>query len=808
MKFDFKKIIPHLLVLLVFVVASVAYFSPILNGKQIKQSDIAQYIGMSKQFKDYNKTAANESYWNDAAFGGMPTYQLGANYPHNYIKKMDHLIRFLPRPADYVFLYFICFYILLLVLRVDWRFALLGSLAFGFSTYFIIILGVGHNAKAHAIAYMPLVLAGIFLVFQKKYVFGFLLTAFAMGLELNANHFQMTYYLLLLVLVIGIVFLVEAYKTKQIPHFFKSVGILSVSVILALGLNATNLMATSEYANFSTRSKSELTINANGSAKVNTNGLDKGYITEYSYGIGESLNVFVPRLFGGSNNEPIATDAVSVQQMQRMFKISKQEAQDFSGQLMYWADQSYVAAPAYIGAVVIFLFVLALFLVKGRMRRWVVIGGVLVLLLSWGKNFMFLTDLFIDYVPLYNKFRAVSSIQVILEMIIPLFAVFGLYRFVQDYESKEEKLKALKYTVAITAGLSVLFYLLKGSAFNFVSPRDGQLIESYGPDFIKAIKEQRELLFTNDVLRTLVFVLLAAAALWLHLKDKLKENALLLVIGCLIVFDLVGVDKRYVNQDDFVNAREVNEPFNMSSADKQILKDESHYNVLDLSGNPFNSARASYFHNAFGGYHAAKPKRASDLFEFYVAKNKISVVNMLNIKYIIQENKGQHVALNNPYANGNAWFINTLNIVENSDEEILALDTLNLKNEAVISTRLSFLTTKSYQKDSLAKINLTSYKPNHLVYESKNAHDGFTVFSEMYYEKGWNATIDGVAVPILKVNYALRGLDIPKGNHEIEFKFEPQVIQTGSTITLATSILLLLLLLGGLFFEKRKSETK
>ncbi len=414
MKFNFKKIAPHLLVLLAFVVASVAYFYPVLQGKQIKQSDIVQYIGMSKQFKEFNKTAKTPTYWNDAAFGGMPTYQLGAQYPHNYIKKIDHLIRFLPRPADYVFLYFICFYALLLVLKVDWRFALLGSLAFGFSTYFIIILGVGHNAKAHAIAYMPLVLAGIFLVFQKRYIFGFLLTALAMGLELSANHFQMTYYLLLLVLVIGIVFLIEAFKTKQIPHFFKSVGILSVAVILALGLNATNLMATSEYANFSTRSKSELTINADGSKKVQIDGLDKSYITEYSYGIGESLNIFVPRLFGGSNNEPITKDAVSVKQMQKMFKISTPEAQAFSGQLMYWANQSYVAAPAYIGAVVIFLFVLALFLVKGRMRKWIVAGGILVLLLSWGKNFSILTNFFIDYVPLYNKFRAVSSIQVIL----------------------------------------------------------------------------------------------------------------------------------------------------------------------------------------------------------------------------------------------------------------------------------------------------------------------------------------------------------------------------------------------------------
>ncbi len=802
MKFKFKKIVPHVLVVFAFIVTSIIYFSPVLQGKQIKQSDIAQYIGMSKQFKDFNKTATTPTYWNDAAFGGMPTYQLGAQYPHNYIKKLDKLIRFLPRPADYVFLYFICFYVLLLVLKMDWKFALLGSLAFGFSTYLIIILGVGHNAKAHAIAYMPLVLAGIFLVFQKRYVFGFLLTALAMGLELNANHLQMTYYLLILVLIIGIVYLIEAFKNKQLPHFLKSVIILSVAVVLALGLNATHLMTTSEYAKTSTRSNSNLTINANGTPKAQTNGLDKNYITEYSYGIGESLNVFVPRLYGGSNNEPIAKDAVSVKQMQRMFKISTPEAQAFSGQLMYWGNQSYVAAPAYVGAVVIFLFVLALFLVKGRMKRWVIAGGVLVLLLSWGKNFSILTNFFIDYVPLYNKFRAVSSIQVIIELIVPLFAIVGLYRFVQNYEQKEEKIKALKYTVAITAGLGVLLYLLKGSVFDFVSPRDGKLIESYGPDFINAIKQQREQLFTNDVFRTIAFVTGTAIALWLYLKEKLKENALLLVIGCLLVFDLVSVNKRYVNNESFVNKIEINTPFRASQADTDILKDDTHFRVLDLSGNPFNSARASYFHNAFGGYHGAKPKRAADLYEFYISKNKISVVNMLNIKYIIQESKGRKVALINPYVNGNAWFIKTLKSVSTENEEILALDKLNLKEEAVaINT-----TNQNFKVDSLATVVLKSYKPNHLIYETNNTNDGFLVFSEMYYKDGWKATINGKETTIQRVNYALRGLHIPKGKHQITFIFDPQVIQKGSKIALASSVLLLVLIFLGLFFEMKKKK--
>jgi len=805
MNFNLKQCFPHVVAILLFVIASVLYFSPILQGKQIKQSDITQYIGMSKQFKDFNKVSEKESYWTDAAFGGMPTYQLGAKYPHNYIKKLDSLLRFLPRPADYVFLYFICFYILLLVLKVDWRYALLGSFAFGFSTYFVIILGVGHNAKAHAIAYMPLVLAGIFLVFRKRYLLGFILTALAMGLELSANHFQMTYYLLLLILVIGLVYLIDAFKKKELQHFFVSVGILTAGVIVSLGLNATNLMATAEYAKESTRSKSELTINADGSKKIDTNGLSKAYITEYSYGIGESLNLFVPRLFGGSNNEPIAKDAVAVKKMQRMFGIPAKEAQQYIGQFMYWADQSYVAAPAYVGAVVLFLFVLGLFLVKGRLKKWVLIGAGLVLLLSWGKNFSLLTDFFIDYIPMYNKFRAVSSIQVIIELIVPVLAVFGLYRFINNYEQKEEKLKALKYTVGITAGLALVFYVLKGLLFDFVSNRDGMLLEQYGPDFLNMIKEQRESLFTNDVLRTLAFVLLASVTLWMYLKEKLKENVVLLIFGCLLIFDLVGVDKRYVNSEDFVSARQVNEPFQISKADAQIKEDTSHYRVLDFSTNPFNNARTSYFHKAFGGYHAAKPKRAEDIFEFYVSKNNIGVVNMLNIKYIIQDNKGQLVALNNPYTNGNAWFVEELKTVNSADEEIVLLDSLNLKKQAVV--QFGDKEYKSiYKTDSLTSVSLTSYKPNHLVYETSNASDGLAIFSEMYYKNGWNAYIDGELKPHFRANYLLRGLEVPKGKHTIAFKFEPQVIQTGSSIALASSIGLILLVLGGLFYESRKKS--
>ena len=800
MNFNIKQCIPHIVAILLFIIASVLYFSPILQGKQIKQNDISQYIGMSKSFKEFNKNSDNETFWNDAAFGGMPTYQLGAKYPHNYIKKLDLSLRFLPRPADYVFLYFLSFYILLLVLKVDWRYALIGSFAFGFSTYYLVILGAGHNAKAHAIAYFPLVLAGIFLVFNKKYLLGFLLTTIAMGLELNANHFQMTYYLLFLVLVIGLVYLFYAFKNKELKQFFIAVGTMSIGVVLSLGLNATNLLATSEYAQESTRSKSVLTINTDGTKKEVTNGLDKDYITYWSYGVGESLNLFVPGLFGGSNSEPIKKDALIVKKMQRMFNISGKDAQQYAGQFMYWGNQPGVSGPAYLGAVVIFLFVLGLFLVKGRLKKWILFGGGLLLILSWGKNFSLLTNLFIDYVPFYNKFRAVSSMQVIVELVVPILGILGLYNFFHNIESKEQKSKALKYTVFITAGLATLFYLSKGFLFDFVGSNDGMLIENYGADFLNMIKDQREAIFTSDVLRTLILVLLSAGILWLYLKEKLNENVALLLIGFLIIFDLVGVDKRYLNDDNFVSARKVNVPFQLTEADNIILKDSSHYRVLDFSANPFNNARTSYFHKSLGGYHAAKPKRAEDIFDFYVSKNNIGVINMMNVKYIIQNNNGNTVALNNPYTNGNSWFVDKVQTVQTADEEIILLDSLNLKKQAVVQFGQGEIK-ESYKLDSLASIKLSLYKPNHLVYESSNANDGFAVFSEVYYKNGWNAYLNNELLPHFRVNYLLRGLPIPKGKNIIEFKFEPQVIKTGSSIALASSICFILLLLGGIFYK-------
>ena len=806
MQFSLKKVVPHLLVIVLLIIASVSYFSPVLSGKTIYQSDIVQHNAMSKELRDFRKTDGEETYWTDSAFGGMPTYQLGARYPHNYIKTLDETLRFLPRPADYLFLYFIGIYILFMVLKLDYKIAFLGALAFGFSTYLIIILGVGHNAKAHAIAYMPIVLSGIILTFRKRYLWGFLLTTIAMALELSANHLQMTYYLLLLVLCIGAAYLIEAVRSKTLPHFVTSVGIMVLAVLLSLGLNATNLLATKQYADTSTRGPSELTINPDGSPKIATDGLDYEYITTYSYGKLETFNLLVPRFMGGGSSENFPENSATYNALLKM-GASPQQASDTLYQIpLYWGDQPIVAAPAYVGAVVLFLAVLGLFLIQGRAKWWLVSGFTLSLLLSWGKNFGLLTDFFIDYVPLYNKFRAVSSIQVLIELILPIMGVLGLHHFFKSTTSLQKKKNSIWYASSIIGGLLVVFILFKNSLFNFVSPYDGDIIEAMGTPFMDAIREDRASLLVTDSLRSLVFVVLAAITLWLFSINKYKQTLTVGLLTALIVFDLVGVDKRYVNTEDFVNKRLMQQPFQKTAASLQLEKEKGRFRVYDAANNAFNSAEVSYTNSSIGGYHAAKPRRMQDIADFYITKGDISMLNMLNVRFILTRSKnGAVIGQRNPYTNGNAWYVENVLMVDNPDQEIIQLDSINTKTTAVVHSEfLPYLPTATIVRDSTATIELISHKPNHLVYETASTTEQLAVFSEIYYPHGWNAYVDGKAVSHIRVNYLLRALKIPAGYSKIEFKFEPSVIKTGSTIALFSSILLLILLVISLWYTIKK----
>lgn len=771
-----------------------------MQGKQIFQSDIVQYTGMAKEQNDFRATDDIEPYWTNSAFGGMPTYQLGAKYPHDYIGAIDDALRFLPRPADYLFLYFLGFYGLMLVLKVDPLKAFFGALAFGLSTYLIIILGVGHNAKAHAIAYMPLVIAGFILVFQKKYILGGLITLFATALEINANHFQMTYYLLIFLLILSAYFLYQQVKEKEYKSLLYSFGILAAAGILAIGANATNLLATSEYADFSIRGKSELTFNPNGSKNETTSSMSKDYITEYSYGVMESFNLIAPRLFGGSNNEAVGKDSNMYEFMIGQ-GVPEDQATDFvSGMPTYWGDQPIVAAPAYIGIVVFFLAILALFIDKRKIKYVFLSGSIVALVLSWGKNFPILTDFFIDYVPMYDKFRAVSSIQVVLELCFPVLAIMGLQSFFRL--DKKLQWKALYETTILGLGIILILFLSK-SMFSFSGGNDAYFQESYGPEFVNALKLDRMSLYSADLLRSGFFIVLTSGVLWLFIKDRFAQNTAIIIVGLLMVSDLFFVDKKYVSGKDFVSGSQVEVPFQESPSDTEILKDTANYRVFEVGD--IMGARASYFHKSIGGYSAVRPRRMQQLIDYQISKNNIEVLNMLNVKYVIQKDKeGKEFPVSNPDVNGNAWFVSQVKLVNSADEEMKALDSLDSKNVAVVNSKDFQIKNTAFVKDSSATITLENYKPNYLKYVSNNSNEGLAVFSEMYYGKGWNAYIDGKSVDHIRVDYVLRALNIPAGKQTIEFKFEPQVIKTGSMITLISSIGMLLLLLGGIYFERKK----
>jgi hypothetical protein len=801
-----NKFYPHALVILGFVLVSLIYFYPVLQGKQIYQSDIAQYTGMAKEQNDFRAAENAEPYWTNSAFGGMPTYQLGAKYPYDYIGVIDDALRFLPRPADYLFLYFLGFYGLLLVLKTDPLKAFFGALAFGFSTYLIIILGVGHNSKAHAIAYMPLVIAGFILVFRKKYVLGGLLTMFATALEINANHFQMTYYLLIFLLILSGYFIYLDIKDKSYKPLLNSLGVLVIAGIFAIGANATNLLATAEYASFSTRGKSELSFNPDGSKNTSSSALTKDYITEYSYGLAESFNLIAPRLFGGSNHESLGKDSKMYEFMLGQGVPEGQAADYVKGMPTYWGDQPIVAAPAYIGVVVFFLAIVALFIDERKIKYVFLSGAITALILSWGKNFPALTDFFIDYVPMYNKFRAVSSIQVILELCFPVLAIMGLQSFFKL--DKEMQWKALWRAGAVALGLVVILFLSK-NMFSFSGVNDGYYRESYGPGFVDALKGDRMSLYSADLLRSGFFILLVAGVLWLFIKNKIAQNTAIILVGLFMVSDLFFVDKNYVSAKDFVSGREVEVPFQETASDIEILKDTSHYRVFEVSGN-FSSARASYFHKSIGGYHAAKPRKVQQLFDYQIAKNNMEILNMLNVKYIIQTNKeGKEFPTINPNANGNAWFVNDVKLVNKSNSEMKLLDELDTKKAAIFNIHLygdKFKNARLKRNlDTSGTIKIDLYKPNYIKYTSNNENEGLAVFSEIYYENGWNAYIDDVKTEHFPVDYVLRALIVPGGEHTIEFKFEPQVIKTGSTITLISALGMLLLLGGGIYYEIKKS---
>lgn len=807
-----KKTLPYAIAIAIFVFASLIYFHPVLKGQKISQSDITQFRGMVKEINDFRDDKNTEPYWTGASFSGMPAYQISAYYPYDFVRVLDRTLRFLPRPADYTFLYFLSFFVLMMALKVKWRLAILGALSFGFSTYLIIIFIPGHNSKAHAIAYMPLVLAGVLWVFQKKYVLGFIVTGLAMALEIYTNHIQMTYYLGFCLLILGIVELINAIKDKIVPIFIKQAAVIIAAVILGIGANASRLMAMKEYTDFSTRGKSELTINPDGSKKEVTKGLDKDYITQFSYAKLETFNLFIPGFMGGGTVEELGKKS----NLYKVFetKLGKKGADYFTEQaLTYWGDQTIVEAPAYIGAVVFFLFFLGMFLVKGRLKQWLVTATIFSILLSWGRNFEGLTYFFIDYVPLYNKFRAVSSIQVIAELCVPILGILGLKAFFSSNITSEVKMESLKKSVLIFGGLIIAGFLLAHSFSTFEGIRDATYLniekEYSMTGVLDAIIADRKSMLLMDTLRSLGLLLVSAGVLWFFLKNKLKKQVAIIGLAVFVLFDLIAVNKKYVNEADFKSARKVEKPFTATKADKLILKDKTHFRVANFATDPMQDGSTSYFHQSIGGYHAAKMGRYQELFDHQIAKNNMEVLNMLNTKYfLIADKNGAPQAQQNIESNGNVWFVQNIKTVNSANEEMQVLNSLRTKTVAVIDvSKIENKRQFKTVKDSLASINLLKYDVTELTYQSKTTKEQFAVFSEIYYKDGWNAYVDGELTPHFRVNYVLRGMKVPVGEHTIVFKFEPKVIQKGGFISLGSYFLLLLITIGWMFYDKRKKRS-
>ena len=771
------NIAKHITVIIFFIITAVLFFSPVLKGKKILQNDIVQYSGMSKELKDYRSNYEKETYWVNNAFSGMPTYQLGAKYPHNYIKKLDLLIRFLPRPADYLFLYFIGFYFLMLSLKIEYRLAVLGALSFGFSTYLIIIIGAGHNAKAHAISYMPFVLGSIIYVVRKKYIIGFILTAIFLGLQLTANHFQMTYYLMFIVIVMAIWFVVKCIKENDRVHLIKTIVVLFTSLVFSLLMNSSNILTTMEYSKESTRgNSSSLTINSDGSPKENfSKGLDREYITQWSYGVFESLNLFIPKIVGGGSSEKLDSNSSFYQILRKSGYSPLESNQIVKNSPTYWGNQPFVEAPAYVGIAVFFLFVFSVFLYRGNHRSWLLASIILSLLLSFGKNFSFLTDLFISYFPIYDKFRAVSSIQVILELCIPIMAILGLSSLFSDKIMTKSKIRALNFTGMLFLLILIVLYLIKG--FLPFSGISDQFIDE---TIVEALIEDRKEIYVSQLLKSFIFISIIFSLIFLFIKEKLKKNYFIVSLAIIISTDLILFSKNYVNDENFVDAVNVENPYNLDEVYKSIIDDKSDYRVLDLTE---NSTKPNYFFNSINGYHAAKLGRYDDVMDFYLNKNHLNTLSMLNTKYIIFNQEGEKQIFKNEFSSGSAWFVKENINVFDDDQEIKSLDTLNYKE---ISVSQSFESKKYYNNTS--SIVVAEKKSDYIRYDVSSDDTGLIIFSEIFYPKGWKAYINDQEVTMERFNYILRGLEVPKGKHRLEFVFDPTIVKLSSNISLFSTL--------------------
>ncbi|MFA8433805.1 MAG: YfhO family protein [Marinifilaceae bacterium] len=846
-----KKIFPHFTAIIVFLLIGFIYFQPVLDGKQLRKGDTLNAQGYKKEIVDYRKTSGEDPLWTNSLFGGMPAYQILVGYKANAVlhKVKKTLELATPEPVKWIFLYLIGFYILMISLGINPWLSIIGSIAYTFSTYFLIIIGAGHIWKVHALAFMPPALAGILLCFRGKYKTGGLLTAFFLILNLYSNHIQMTYYFMLAVIIIGIFEFYYRFKQKDLAHFFKAVGTLTIASLIALSVNISNLYNSYQYSKETIRGKSELTLGDKGNQ---TSGLDKDYATAWSYGVQETLTLLIPNAKGGAGSPQEALSILNYIQNGQMDGVESYYNIPQVENHHYWGNQPFTAGPVYVGAIILFLFFLGLFIVRGALKWGLLTATILSIMLSWGHNFMPLTNFFLDYIPLYNKFRVVSSILIVAELCIPLLAILAVKQILDNPEVLKEKLELfgkklniLALPLALTAGVALVLYLIPTSFLDFQSQQEMATLSNIrqanpqAASFLKEFTANLELaridIFKADALRTVILILLAGSLLLLFDRKIIKQPVFIVALMALILVDLWPVNKRFLNNDSFVPRKELNVAFPPTAADFQILQMEvqnrpglqdkidnamadfkrenrraskleqsivpfsvlnqnSDYRVLNTTVNTFNNASTSYLHKSIGGYHGAKLRRYQELIEFHIAKNNMKVLNMLNTRYIIQPNK-QHgtVAQLNPGALGNVWLANNFKLVENANQEILELNDFDPAQTAIVDQRFaSQLEGFQPAKDTLASIRQTLYAPNRLQYEFHSNSEQIAVFSEIFYQPGWQAYIDGKKAPHFRTNYVLRGMRIPAGSHKIEFKFEPASFYICEKISVASMILFFL----------------
>ena len=807
----FKKALPYITAVLLFLILPAIYFSPQLEGKKLNQHDTNTATGMAKEITDYNKSHTDLALWTNSMFGGMPAYLIGLPTYSLLTPIYTIATLFDWRPISFVFLYLLGFYIALLLFGLNPWISLVGALAFGFSSYDFIIIAAGHNTKAIAIGFMAPMIGALYHAWKKHIWVGSAFFALFLALQIYANHLQITYYTMLTILIFGLAELYFAYREKTVTDFLKRSGIVFLFALLAIASNSERLWTTYEYGKYSIRGASELTQDKGNK----TSGLDKDYATGWSYGVDETLTLLIPNFKGGASMIDFGENSSTAELLKNN---NVPNANTIVKQLPgYWGTQPGTSGPVYVGAIVLFLFVLSLFLTRGAVRSFIIAATIFSVLLSWGRNFMPLTDLFLDYFPGYNKFRTVSMILVIASFTIPLLASIGLQKIFTENIDKALWKKSLLWSVGLTAGLSLIFFLLPGLSGTFVSASDSQM-----PEWIqKGLVADRTSFLRADALRSALFILAVAAILWAYVEKKLKISYALPFIAVLILADMWSVNKRYLNDDHFVQEKSARNPYPITKADKEILKDKSEYRVLNLSVDPFNEASTSYYHPSIGGYHGAKMRRYQELIDYHIG-NEIrqlgtklnalktesgvdslfigcNALNMLNTKYLIYNPDA--APLTNPKAMGSAWMVSAYEFVNNADEENAALGKADLSKVIVVDKKYqSMLSQITPQKVSASKITLKSYSPNQLVYNYSGKGDEIAVFSEIYYPQGWNAYIGDKLVPHFQADYLLRAMVLQEGNYDITFKFEPLSYRLGKQISMVSS-LLLLIFIGFVLFK-------